>query len=62
MPMIKKLCMRCGKFCWHNPKANKDEHRCTYCGHPVGGNSGTGKREYLEMICASQVNRARLGL
>ena len=59
--MIKKQCNHCGVRCWHNPCQVKDrEPRCTFCGHPPGGNSGSMKREYAENVRNRQVARARL--
>jgi hypothetical protein len=60
--MVRRVCSECGQFAWHNPCANKERvnGRCTYCGHPPNGNTGTDKRALNEAIRARQVNRARL--
>lgn len=50
--MIKKLCLSCGRFCWHNPTKDAKESRCTFCGTPV--NTGP-KREINEETRRKQI-------
>lgn len=58
--MLWKLCLNCMVTCWHNRCAVDRGHRCTFCGHPVGHNSGSSAKEHAEKVRDKQANRARL--
>lgn len=58
MAMMRKVCPECGVTCWHNPK--KEGWRCTFCGFPAGGNTGTPKKDLNTQIVKTQGAKARL--
>ena len=54
--MVRRFCNECHREALHNPCAHKERinGRCTFCGNPPGGNHGTGKRDYQELIMRKQ--------